>query len=58
MQIDKNLNKSEELNYFFNLNNIEWKFNVSITPWWARQFENIVNRVKNALNKTVGKVTL
>ena len=30
MQIDKNLNKSEELNYFFNLNNIEWKFNVSI----------------------------
>ena len=31
----KKLNKSEELNHFFNFNNIEWKFNLSRAPWWA-----------------------
>lgn len=28
------------------------------TPWWGRQFENMVSLVKNMLYKTVGKATL
>ena len=54
----KKLIKSEELNHFFNFNNIEWKFNLSRAAWWGGQFERMVSLVKNALNKTVGKATL
>ena len=54
----KKLNKSEELNHFFNFNNIEWKFNLSRAPWWGGQFERMISLVKNALYKTVGKATL
>ena len=54
----KKLNKSEELNHFFNFNNTEWKFNLSRAPWWSRQFERMISLVKNALYKTVGKATL
>ena len=31
---------------------------LSRTPWWGRQFENMVSPVKNMLYKTVGKATL
>ena len=54
----KKLNKSEEVNHFFNFNNIEWKFNLNRAPWWSGQFKRMVSPVKNALYKTVGKVTL
>ena len=54
----KKLNKSEELNHFFNFNNIEWKFNLSRAPWWDGQFEHMISLVKNPLYKTVGKATL
>ena len=54
----KKLNKSEELNHFFNFNNIEWKFNLSRAPWWGGQFKRMVGLVKNALYKTIGKATL
>ena len=54
----KKLNKSEELNHFFNFMNKEWKFNLTRVPWWSGQFEGMVSLVKNALCKTVGKATL
>ena len=31
----KKLNKSEELNHFFNFNNIEWKLNLIRALWWG-----------------------
>ena len=34
----KKLNKSEELNHFFNFMNKEWKFNLTRVPWWSGQF--------------------
>ena len=52
------LNKSEELNHFFNFNNIEWKFNLSRSPWWGGQFQCMVSLVKNELYKNVAKATL
>ena len=52
------LNKSEELNPFFNFNNIKWKFNLSRAPWWGGQFKRMVGLVKNSLYKTIGKAML
>ena len=54
----KKLNKSEELNHFFNFNNIEWKFNLSSEPLWCEHFKRMVSLVKNIFYKTVGKATL
>ena len=58
MQMGEKLNKSEEINHFFNFNNIEWKFNLSRAPWLGGQFERMVSLVKNALYKTVRKAML
>ena len=52
------LNKPEELNHFFNFNNVKWKFNLSRAPWWGGQLERMVGLVKNSLYKTFGKATL
>ena len=56
--MDEKLNKSEELNHFFNFNNIEWEFNLRRVPFWSGQFERMVSLVKNALYKTIWKATL
>ena len=53
----RKLNKSEELNHFFNFNNTKWKFNLSRAPWWGGRFERTVSLVKNSLYKTIGKAT-
>ena len=54
----KKLNKSEELNHFFNFNNIKWKFNLSREPLWCKEFERMVSLAKNAFYRTVGKTKL
>ena len=54
----KRINKSEILHHFLNTKGIKWKFNLSRAPWWGGQFERMVDLVKNALYKTVGKLKL
>lgn len=54
----KYLNKSKAFNDIFNINKIQWRFNLSRVPWWSGQFENIIVLVKNSFHKTVGKTSL
>lgn len=58
MKMGEKTKKSDELNYFFNINNIEYTFNLTRLLWWGEKFKHMVNLVKNALYGTVGKATL
>ncbi len=37
---------------------IEWKFSVSLAPWWNGWFERLIGVTKNTFNKIVGKRSL
>ena len=50
------INKSKILHNLLITRYIKWKFNLGWAPWWGRQFEKMVDLVKNSFHKIVGKL--
>ena len=48
----------EDFFNFLNLHRIEWKFNMSRTPWWGGFFERLIGIMKRALTKKIGRALL
>ena len=46
--------KSDEVSKFLLLHNIDWKFILSLSPWWGGFYERLVKTVKTTLWKIFG----
>ena len=54
----KTLRKSENLSSYITEQGIQWRFNMSRTPWWGGFFERLVGIMKRSLSRVVGRSTL
>ena len=52
------LARDEDLFNYLAVNNIDWRFNMSRSPWWGGFFERLVGIMKTSLSKTIGKALL
>ena len=50
--------KDEKTQDYLAHHNILWQFKLSRAPWWGGQYERIVEVVKQAFYKTVGRASL
>jgi hypothetical protein len=52
------LAREEDLFNYLAVNNINWRFNMSRSPWWGGFFERLIGIMKISLSKTIGKALL
>ncbi|XP_070569878.1 uncharacterized protein [Ptychodera flava] len=52
------LQKDEDLFNYLTTHNIEWKFNMSRSPWWGGFFERLIGIMKRSLSKAIGRALL
>ena len=52
------LRKHEDLFNYLATKEIEWKFNLSRTPWWGGFFERLIGIMKAILSKAIGRALL
>lgn len=50
--------KDDDLYNYLAVNDIEWRFNMSRSPWWGGFFERLIGIMKTSLSKTIGKALL
>ena len=48
---------SEVFYQYLKSQEIKQQFNLSIVPWWGRQYERIIVLLKQSMYKTIGKKT-
>ena len=51
----KNIRKSERLQDYLARQDINWRFNLSRSPWWGGMYEQLIKDVKKTLHKTLGR---
>ena len=54
----KNITKSERLQDYLARQDINWRFNLSRSPWWGGMYERLIKDVKKTLHKTLGRTHL
>ncbi|XP_068690431.1 uncharacterized protein [Montipora foliosa] len=54
----KNIRKSERLQDYLARQDINWRFNLSRSPWWGGMYERLIKDVKKTLHKTLGRTHL
>ena len=54
----KNIRKSERLQDYLARQDINWRFNLSRSPWWGGMYEQLIKDVKKTLHKTLGRTHL
>ena len=54
----KKLYRDPTVQHFLQENNIRWRFNLSLAPWWGGYFERLVGLVKRTLRKVLGNARL
>ena len=54
----KNIRKSEGLQDCLARQDINWRFNLSRSPWWGGMYERLIKDVKKTLHKTLGRTHL
>ena len=54
----KKLYRDPTVQHFLQENNIRWRFNLSLAPWWGGFFERLVGLVKRTLRKVLGNARL
>ena len=54
----KNTRKSERLQDYLARQDIDWRFNLSRSPWWGGMYERLIKDVKKTLHKTLGRTHL
>ena len=50
--------RNEKVQDLLHEHEINWRFNLSRSPWWGRFFERMVGMVKNTMKKTLGFANL
>ena len=50
----KNIRKSDTLQDYLARQDINWRFNLSRSPWWGGMYEQLIKDVKKTLHKTLG----
>ena len=50
----KNIRKSDTLQDYLARQDINWRFNLSRSPWWGGMYERLIKDVKKTLHKTLG----
>ena len=50
--------RSEKLHSYLEIQQIDWRFNLSQAPRWGGQFERLIDVVKQSLFRCVGKANL
>ena len=51
----KNIRNSERLQDYLARQDINWRFNLSRSPWWGGMYERLIKDVKETLHKTLGR---
>ena len=54
----KNIRKSERLQDYLPRQEINWRFNLSRSPWWGAMYERLIKAVKKTLHKILGRTHL
>ena len=54
----KKIVKKEDVQQLLCKHEIQWKFNIPLSPWWRGFYERMVAIVKSALKKTLGNARL
>ena len=54
----KNITKSERLQDYLARQDINWRFNLSRSPWWGGMYERLIKVVKKTLHKILGRTHL
>ncbi|XP_002734893.1 uncharacterized protein LOC100366659 [Saccoglossus kowalevskii] len=52
------LQNDEDIFNYLTTKGIEWRFNLSCSPWWGGFFERLIGITKRALSKTIGRALL
>jgi hypothetical protein len=50
----KRVQNDEQLNDFLSERSVQWKFNLSLAPWWGGQYERLIGLFKRAFYKSIG----
>ena len=50
----KKVQSDEQMNNFLSERSVQWKFNLSLAPWWGGQYERLVGLFKRVFYKSVG----
>ena len=51
----KKIRKSERLQDYLARQDINWRFNLSRSPWWGGMYERLIKDMKKTLHKTLGR---
>ena len=51
----KNIRKSKRLKDYLARQTINWRFNLSRSPWWGGMYKRLIKDVKKTLHKTLGR---
>ena len=54
----KKIVKKEDLQELLRKHEVQWKFNIPLSPWWGGFYERMVAIVKSSLKKTLGNARL
>ena len=54
----KNIRKSERLQDYLTRQDVNWRFNLSRSPWWGGMYERLIKDVKKILHKTLDRTHL
>ena len=54
----KNIRKSERIQDYLARQDINWRFNLSRSPWWGGMYERLIKDVKKILHKTLDRTHL
>jgi hypothetical protein len=44
----------EQLNNFLSERSVQWRFNLSLAPWWGGQYERLIGLFKRIFYKSIG----
>ena len=50
----KKVQSDEQMNNFLSERSVQWKFNLSLAPWWGGQYERLIGLFKRVFYKSVG----
>ena len=50
----KKVQNDEQLNIFLSERSVQWRFNLSIAPWWGGQYERLIGLFKRVFYKSIG----
>jgi hypothetical protein len=50
----KKVQNDEQLNNFLSERSVQWRFNLSLAPWWGGQYKRLIGLFKRVFYKSIG----